>query len=189
MNRWWTEGSRLTAHEGIDFASYLDLPGGFARDLEVGAEVKPMLPGTVVAVFKDLVAETVVLAHDVAPPRLDATRENGSSMEGPASMRAAGFELAHASHPGILVKTWVAGRRLLTIYAHVESSVAPGAVLASPWQVLGTVAAGKAAPAHLHLSVAWTSGPVPSSWPDLLSSEAIEIVEPPTPAGYCSRGL
>ena len=53
----------------------------------------------------------------------------------------------------------------------------------------GRLAAGKAAPAHLHLSVAWTSGPVPSSWPDLLSSEAIEIVEPPTPAGYCSRGL
>ena len=215
--QWWNDKRRRTPHEGLDFRDYFyhhckNVPNAISKgSVRAGDEVYPLLPGEVVAVFKDFMASTVVVAHRAAAA-IGRDGGHGSVADGSSSSSSYGGDgggggvlcdgradggarrvVALEHGPSWLrCAGWPApDRQLLTIFAHIApaAGVAPGLVLDSPGkQPLGSIADGRsatAAPCHLHLSVALgrAAGDFdpPRSWGDLTSR--FEFIDPPIPAG------
>jgi len=185
-DKWWTDGERRTAHEGLDFFTYEDSETGATQEIQSGVAVRPMLPGTVIAIFPDFMSRTVVVAHDVTypVPTCDHFSNNNSSCSSSNPERTVAMDSCAAAtcmplenltvflHSStIKCEAWPADRRLLTIYAHIDPdpNVHVGMKIIKPISVLGTVTSACAprvtasdtkicrAPSHLHLTTAWTS--------------------------------
>jgi len=62
-SKWWEdEGSRKTAHEGLDLLLYADHEGRIAR-LDENTRVPVMLDGLVVGIIPDFLGKTVIVEH------------------------------------------------------------------------------------------------------------------------------
>ena len=208
--QWWNDKRRRTPHEGLDFRDYFyhhckNVPNAISKgSVRAGDEVYPLLPGEVVAVFKDFMASTVVVAHRAV---VAATASACDAVgDGAGSSGSLATALEHGPR-WLRCRGWPPrDRQLLTVFAHIEpaAGVAPGLALDAPHgaqgaRPLGTIANGRSAaaaasassaataatPCHLHLSVAVgrAAGDAepPTSWGDLIAR--FEFVDPPIPAG------
>ena len=63
--KWWGDhGARPTAHQGVDFATFLD-DGQREQRLEAGLLVPPLFNGTVVNIVDDLLGKTIIVNHAI----------------------------------------------------------------------------------------------------------------------------
>ena len=116
--------------------------GSRPRALATGSAVGSLLPGTVLAVFKDGdgVGSTVVVQHAPFPfPKTSSGPQGGGRSSGDQRL---GWAAVGNAGSGLAVEVWPPGASLVTAYSRLTTpSVAPGDAVASRAHALGAVAA------------------------------------------------